>query len=173
MVCLLSSAGKGWIAFCVCLFVLNLGRGAESTCSQGRVMEGSMLLQMFRTGNGDFVLCGQSLWHPVNLLPPCFKRRNTAEQPVHSGTNLAFKLNSVFLWLQNLLRVPFPHRFISPPVNSVLCGNPFWDKNQSARNLALDSAVWEVHVYSKFQTQGRFHTYRSVITCFQKTEISI
>lgn len=167
MFCLLSSAVRVGLPFVfACLFVLNLGRGAGSTCSQGRVMEGRILLLMFRTGNGGFLFCGESLWHPVNLLPPCFKGKNTAEQPVHSGTTLAFKLNSEFLWLQNLLRVPFPHKFISPPANSVLCENPFGIKSQPARNLALGSAMWDVHVCSKFQTQERFHTYRPVITCF-------
>lgn len=53
------------------------------------------------------------------------------------------KLNSVFfLWLQYLLRVFSSHRFISPPVNSVLQWKSIWDQKPINWLQFVDTLLW-------------------------------
>lgn len=88
----LSSAGKGLLVFLFYLFVLNLGRLAESTGSQGESWRAvsfcRCLGQEIETSYFVDSSCGTQVTCRLHV-----SKGETAEQPVHSEANETFKLN--------------------------------------------------------------------------------
>lgn len=122
--------------------------------------DGSLVLQMGKTENGDFLFGRQFPWHKVKSAASTYQRE-AAEQLVCSGTNQTFKIKLSFLWLQYLLRVFSSHRFISPPVNSMLWWKLIWDQKPINQLQFIGILLWAL-LYARCM----------LIACFRHRKVS-